>query len=107
MKKVVQSLPKEQISIHAWTDSMVALGWIHGDVTRWKQFVANRVHQIRDVIPASQWNHVRSEENPADSATRGSTVKNLLEHSLWWQGPKWLPTFDSKTLMTKNIKVQI
>lgn len=107
MKKVVQSLPDEQISIHAWTDSMVALGWIHGDVTRWKQFVANRVHQIRDVIPASQWNHVRSEENPADSATRGSTVKNLLEHSLWWQGPKWLPTFDSKTLMTKNIKVQI
>lgn len=98
IKAIKNSLTSADFNIYAWTDSMVVLGWLHGDVTRWKQFVANRVQQITEIIPASKWNHVRSEENSADYATRGSTVTKLLNNSLWWNGPEWLLNFDGKTL---------
>lgn len=62
LNKVVESISVPNIT--AWTDSMVVLGWVKGDTTRWKTFVANRVRQITDVIPASHWRHVRSEDNP-------------------------------------------
>ncbi|XP_026745484.1 uncharacterized protein LOC113506845 [Trichoplusia ni] len=74
-------------TINAWTDSMVVLGWLNGDVTRWKAFVANRVRQITEVIPPSQWHHVRSEDNAADCATRGLSSISLQEHKLWWADP--------------------
>ncbi|XP_073950917.1 uncharacterized protein [Choristoneura fumiferana] len=66
MKKITECLSAQHITINAWTDSMVVLGWLHGDISRWKQFVANRVRQIIDIIPASQWRHVKSDENAAD-----------------------------------------
>ena len=31
-----------------------------------------------------------SEENPADCASRGLFPAELLQHSLWWNGPRWL-----------------
>lgn len=89
MKKVMESFA-ENTQMLAWTDSMVVLGWIHGDVQRWKQFVANRVQKIVEVIPATNWNHVKSEQNSSDCATRGLTAKQLSEFSLWWEGPEWI-----------------
>jgi hypothetical protein len=65
---------------------MIVLGWIQEDQTRWKQFVAARVQQIKDVLPAANWHYVRSEDNPADCATRGITMVQLSEHRLWWEG---------------------
>ncbi|XP_011858458.1 PREDICTED: uncharacterized protein LOC105556013 [Vollenhovia emeryi] len=38
--------------IRAWFDSTVALCWIRGDVSRWKLFVANRVSEITQILPA-------------------------------------------------------
>ena len=29
-------------------------------------------------------------DNPADCASRGIFPSELLEHSLWWNGPSWL-----------------
>ena len=42
----------------------------------------------------TQWNHVKSEENPADCASRGIYPSLLQSHSLWWTGPPWLCTQD-------------
>ena len=38
-----------------WSDSMVALGWIHSRVDRWKPFIANRVQEIQSLSEPSQW----------------------------------------------------
>ncbi|CAC5385076.1 unnamed protein product [Mytilus coruscus] len=34
--------------------------------------------------------YVNTKENPADVATRGTTVSKLNNDSLWWHDPKWL-----------------
>lgn len=101
-KKVMHIYPNVNMTINAWTDSMVVIGWIHGDVYKWKQFVANRVQQITSVIPSSNWHHVRSEQNAADCATRGLSLKQLSTNSLWWEGPDWLLHFDTKLISNKK-----
>jgi len=34
--------------------------------------------------------YVPSLENPADIASRGTTVPTLIGHNIWWNGPNWL-----------------
>ncbi|XP_063636142.1 uncharacterized protein LOC134806751 [Cydia splendana] len=103
MKKVIQALKWECLpdNTFAWSDSMITLSWLKGDPTKWKTFVSNRVKQVLDVIPSAHWNHVKSEDNAADCATRGLSVSNLKAHSLWWQGPEWLKNFDKTSLDNK------
>ncbi|KAL0892639.1 hypothetical protein ABMA27_014364 [Loxostege sticticalis] len=91
VKKILTSMPDNlEIQIYGYTDSMVVLGWLQGDISRWKTFVANRVKEIIDIMPASSWRHTKSEDNAADCATRGMTPSQLINHSLWWEGPGWL-----------------
>jgi hypothetical protein len=73
-----------------WTDSTICLHWIYSHPSKWKIYVANRVMQIQEHSTASQWNHVISEENPADCSSRGLTPTELLVSKLWWHGPSWL-----------------
>ena len=37
-----------------------------------------------------KWNHVVSEENPADICSRGVPADKIANMSLWWHGPPWL-----------------
>ncbi|XP_076385701.1 uncharacterized protein LOC105664200 [Megachile rotundata] len=78
-----------------WCDSTIALAWIRGNPCRWKTFVANRVTQIQAITELSNWKHIRSQDNPADLISRGSSAKTLITNDLWWLGPSWL-TGDSK-----------
>lgn len=73
-----------------WTDSTVVLGYINNDSKRFRTFVANRVQQIKNRTTASQWKHVRSEENPADLASRGMPASALNLNSMWLRGPPFL-----------------
>ncbi|CAG9137905.1 unnamed protein product [Plutella xylostella] len=97
MKKVIESIDKPDVTKHGWTDSMVVLGWLQVDTSRWKTFVANRVREIVETMPASCWGHTRSEDNAADCASRGLSPSQLSSHALWWQGPTWLKTDENKT----------
>ncbi|XP_055714219.1 uncharacterized protein LOC129808464 [Phlebotomus papatasi] len=90
VQKVKQAYSSHNITVTAWTDSQVVLHWLHGHPSRWKMFVANRTNQILEVIPASQWKHVASRDNPADCISRGMTPKALANHPLWPSGPSWL-----------------
>lgn len=95
--KVKQCLTNHNIKIYGWVDSTAVLGWLQGDPNHWNTFVANRVRQITEVIPPECWGYVKSAENPSDCASRGLTASQLKQHSLWWQGPTWLPTFQAKS----------
>lgn len=74
-----------------WTDSMVALGWIRGLPSRWKQFVANRVERIQRITSPDRWKHCPGKDNLADLVTRGVTASTLMNSS-WLSGPEWLTT---------------
>ena len=90
----IYKIPIEDI--YAWTDSTIVLNWLDGSPRRFKTFVGNRVSTIIDLIPSQCWNHVRSEDNPADCASRGLFPNELLNHKLWWKGPKWLTMSQSQ-----------
>ncbi|KRY74245.1 hypothetical protein T4A_10366 [Trichinella pseudospiralis] len=85
---------------HCWSDSKVALGWINGDANRWKPFVANRVREIQALTPSLWWRYIPTEDNPADLASRGCTVKNLSSSLKWWQGPTWLRVLEKERRAT-------
>lgn len=91
--KVQTSLAHFKLKVFGWTDSTAVLGWINGDSGRWKPFVANRVNQIKNAMPPECWSYVKSEDNPADCASRGITAIKLKDHPLWWRGPTWLASY--------------
>ena len=45
---------------------------------------------IRDGSDPSQWNYVQTKMNPADDASRGVPVKDLIDNSMWINGPPFL-----------------
>ena len=78
-------------SVHGWLDNTVALHWIRGGGSAYKQFVANRVNKIREK-EYIQWRQVGTDQNPADIGSRGCQADKLSE--LWFKGPEWLTECD-------------
>ena len=72
-----------------WTDSLVVLGYTNNDARRFHVFVANRVQIIREVTKPEQWNYIKTEENPADHASRGLSVSGITS-SNWLTWPSFL-----------------
>ena len=73
-----------------WTDSTAVLKYIQNDARRFQTYVANRVSTIRDLTHKSQWRHIRTGLNPADSASRGMKAKTFLHEGHWLRGPDFL-----------------
>ncbi|XP_052759354.1 uncharacterized protein LOC128202583 [Galleria mellonella] len=92
LRKVADTIaPRYPVNkIYAFSDSKVALCWIHSSPHRWQTFVANRVVQIIDNVPADCFYHVAGSDNPADCLSRGLTPDKLVNHPLWYTGPSWV-----------------
>ncbi|XP_008188328.1 uncharacterized protein LOC103310788 [Acyrthosiphon pisum] len=78
------------VDLYAWSDSAIVLSWLKNSHTSFKVYVSNRVHQIITLMPDCRWLHVKSEDNPADCASRGVLPSVLSSLSLYWQGPRFL-----------------
>jgi hypothetical protein len=78
------------VKYSCWTDSMVALGWIHGSPSKWKPWVANRVAAIQSLTNPIAWKHVSGVDNPADMLSRGVTGDVLVHLKMWWNGLSFL-----------------
>ena len=61
-----------------WTDSTCVVSYIASTDKRFHTFVANRVSSIRKASFPSQWNYVDTKSNPADDASRGLQVEELM-----------------------------
>ena len=70
-------------SVTFYSDSTDVLWWIRGRGKDFRPFVANRIGEIQMFTEPSQWQHVSTEENPADLCTRGATPSELAECHLW------------------------
>ena len=79
-------LPIENVCL--WTDSQCVLKWISTDKDL-TVFVRNRICEIKSYNGIT-YHFVSTRENPADIATRGSSLPTLRNVKLWWHGPQWL-----------------
>ncbi|XP_055604085.1 uncharacterized protein LOC129752324 [Uranotaenia lowii] len=93
-EKVSRAL-KISAEVYFWTDSITVLQWLKSSPARWKTFVANRVSTIQSRTSSCSWNYVPGECNPADVISRGINPLEIIDHSLWWNGPLWLPLSSS------------
>ncbi|XP_076382470.1 uncharacterized protein LOC143260551 [Megalopta genalis] len=73
-----------------WTDSTIVLHWLRSSPHTLRTFVANRVSEIQSTTTITDWLHVSSTDNPADLLSRGQTIKEFLQPSIWQNGPSWL-----------------
>jgi len=77
------------------SDSEVALWWIRNYQSEYKQYVEERVREIRKNVGADCWKHVVGKENAADLPSRGCMGTDI-NAGLWLEGPKWLKGEESK-----------
>uniref|UniRef100_A0A8D8SX65 Reverse transcriptase domain-containing protein n=1 Tax=Cacopsylla melanoneura TaxID=428564 RepID=A0A8D8SX65_9HEMI len=107
IKKVRESLDEHSIGRQwfAWTDSQIVLAWISKLPCKWKTFVANRVSAIQEVLSPDQWKYVKSEDNPADLASRGCSSLELSNAKEWWNGPTWLVSDSYKQDNTQVVEL--
>ncbi|GFW47614.1 integrase catalytic domain-containing protein [Trichonephila clavipes] len=73
-----------------WTDSNIVLAWIQRSPEQHKTFIGNRIKIIQRLTQNCQWNHVSSNENPADLISRGLNASDISSKQLWWHGPDFL-----------------
>ncbi|XP_039902004.1 uncharacterized protein LOC120742644 isoform X1 [Simochromis diagramma] len=76
-------------AVHFYTDSKVVLGYICNESKRFYTYVHNRVQRIRQSSKPEQWHYVRTEENPADHASRSLSAFQLKK-STWFTGPPFI-----------------
>ena len=88
--KYVKSSLKLECEFTCYSDSRISLAWIQGDVSRWKQWVANRVRDILKDTKSENWRYCPTGQNPADLLTRGISADELIHSSLWLHGPSFL-----------------
>ena len=73
-----------------YSDSIDVLRWIRGRGRDFHPFVANRIGEIQMYTDPAQWQHVPTEQNPADLCSRGTGPVKLPKSPLWWDGPQWM-----------------
>lgn len=105
--KTIHALNMEISEIICWTDSTIVLAWLASDPSKWNSFVSHRVAEIQENKLINTWNHVSSEENPADLISRGCGVNNLIKSKIWWQGPAWLKGDRAGWPKTQSSKVSM
>ena len=85
--------------VFMWSDSQITLHWIFSE-KKLPIFIANRVQEIRNLLPNATWQYCPTEYNPADLVTRGISFQELCNSDLWKQAPSWItkredwPTWD-------------
>lgn len=78
-----------------WVDSSCVLSWIKAKGQLLPKFVQNRLNEINQSSIGINFHYVPTKENPADLATRGTTMDKLKENIQWWNGPQWLQQEES------------
>lgn len=76
--------------LYLWCDSTIVLYWMRRMPFELKTYVANRIALIQRRTQKEIWSHIDSADNPADLITRGMKAGELINSSLWKNGPKWL-----------------
>eukprot|EP00794_Sanderia_malayensis_P020954 gene20954-biopygen15460 len=90
-----------------FTDSQITLHWISNDEKPLKQWVRNRVLEIRRYTSTDQWCYIQSKNMIADLGTRrGVTIEMVNQSSTWVNGFDWmhLPSAQFPTQSVDELK---
>ncbi|XP_039303553.1 uncharacterized protein LOC120357421 [Solenopsis invicta] len=87
VSKALNIVPAKMI---CWCDSTIVLHWIRTQPYLLKTYVANRVAEKQELVGSHVWRHVRSEDNPADTISRGQLPRAFIQNKMWSSGPSWL-----------------
>ena len=107
IRSIFQFTKYTNVETTAWTDSTIVLHWLAQLPRTRTTFVANRVSEIQQVLPKSQWRHVTSATNPVDCSSRGTTMESLKLSGLWWHGPLWLSKLENEWPQTHPPAVEV
>ena len=73
-----------------WTDSTTVLKCLKNDTKRFHTFESNRLTMIRSISSTSDWRYVNRDENPADDASKGLRLDEMIKNKRWLNGPAFL-----------------
>ena len=76
-------VPKERIFLY--TDSEIVLFWLQKRPETLIPFVSNRISKIHDL--EFSFSYINTQHNPADIASRGISVEDMIDNKLWFHGP--------------------
>ena len=104
---VQKAIEKKQpvTDIFCFTDSLINLCRIRKGPERYKLWVANRLTEILQLTKQEQWKHCAGPQNPADLPSRGLSVTELKESTLWWSGPDFIKHEQSTWPTTAEVKL--
>ena len=105
---VKRSLHKYHTNSLHFTDSQIALYWICNSGKTLKQWVRNRVIEIRRYTTADNWRYVQSGDMIADIGTRkGVQLHEVKSNSIWINGHNWMTAEPAKfpAMTINNIKL--
>lgn len=106
--KVCQSLTCNIDKKYFWSDSTIVLAWIKNvNPSNLKQFVYNRINEIHELTDKSSWNHVPTDMNPADIASRGISPSHLQNANMWFNGPSFLMKPENEWPSTEISSVEL
>ncbi|XP_063995623.1 uncharacterized protein LOC135172980 [Diachasmimorpha longicaudata] len=94
--------------VYLWSDSTIVLCWLKKAPHLLRTFEENRVADIQTLGDEVIWKHIRSEDNPADTLSRGQMPLEFLKNTLWTTGPEWLvhnPTQWPNSIIPSNLQV--
>lgn len=77
-------------NVYTFTDSAVALHWVHSSPHRFDTFVANRISKIQENLDPKRLFHIDGKDNPSDCLSRGLSPAQIIDHPLWMHGPSWM-----------------
>jgi len=80
-----------------FSDSQIVLHWIQNENLQLKQWVRNRVVEIRRFSRPSTWKYIRSEDMIADIGTRRCTSLEIVKPgTTWTDGYNWMHQDETK-----------
>lgn len=89
-KNLQKNFAHMKVNFTAYTDSQIVLAWVRNNKPTHQKFVDKRIATIRTIIKPENVHYVRSEDNPADPASRGLSAEQLSTSTLWFNGPDFL-----------------
>lgn len=87
LKWATTLLKPRPIKIFAFSDSKIVLSWLNSHPSRWKMYVASRTSKILETTTSETWKYINTKCNPADFVSRGLLPSEIVNNSLWWNGP--------------------
>jgi hypothetical protein len=89
-KDLATTLNIESSKVFLWCDSKCVLSWIQKPAIPREVFVVYRVSVAHNLTYTYEWNYVNTKDNPADIPTRGASVDELNNTTMWKSGPWFL-----------------